>query len=139
MTTQSVSGMSRREMWFLAHSEGTMAGGGGFNSRQTEDGIRGVSGSYDNTICIWDVETGDVVSGPFRGHDGGVTSVSFSPDSKRVVSGSYDNTIRVWDVETGDMVFGPFRGHNGWVRSVSFSSDGKRVVSGSYDETIRIW
>src|ERR1700722_19526029 len=103
------------------------------------DGKQVVSGSYDSTICIWDIETGDMVSGPFRGHDGWVMSVSFSPDGKRVVSGSHDKTVRIWDVETGDMVSGPFRGHDDWVMSVSFSPDGQQVVSGSNDETIRIW
>jgi len=103
------------------------------------DGERVVSGSEDKTIRIWDIETGDMVSGPFRGHNDGVLSVSFSPDGKRVVSGSRDKTIRIWDVETGDIVSGPFRGHTDSVNSVSFSPNGKRVVSESFDDTIRIW
>jgi WD40 repeat protein len=38
----------------------------------SQDGKHIVSGSEDNTIRVWDAETGDVVSGPFEGHSGGV-------------------------------------------------------------------
>ena len=61
---------------------------------------------------MWDAETGVIVSGPFRGHNGWVNSVAFSPDGKQVVSGSGDKTIQVWDAETGVIVSGPFKGHN---------------------------
>jgi len=81
------------------------------------DGKRVASGSYDDTIHIWDVETGDMVPGPFRGHTNSVYSVSFSPDGKRVVSGSSDKTIRIWDVEMGDMVSDRFRSHDRRVKS----------------------
>ena len=37
-----------------------------------------------------------------KGHSGGVTSVSFSPDGKRIVSGSGDNTLKVWDISSLD-------------------------------------
>jgi len=88
------------------------------------DGKRVVSGSYDNTLSIWDAETGQTVSGPFEGHTSTVNSVAFSHDGKRVVSGSYDNTVRIWDAETA-RVSGPFEGHINVVTSVAFSHDGE--------------
>ncbi|KIJ49834.1 hypothetical protein M422DRAFT_246201, partial [Sphaerobolus stellatus SS14] len=103
------------------------------------DGQKVVSGSDDRTIRIWNAETGQLVSGPFEGHEGLVRSVAFSPDGQRVVSGSNDKTIRIWNAETGQLVSGPFEGHEGLVRSVAFSPDGQRVVSGSDDKTIQIW
>ncbi|PVF93396.1 WD40 repeat-like protein [Serendipita vermifera] len=98
-----------------------------------------VSGSGDNTVRVWDAETGNIVTAPFTGHKQPVTSVSFSIDSQWVISGSSDKTIRVWNAETGDLIAGPFEGHKDTVRSVSFSPDGKRVVSGSTDATILVW
>ena len=59
------------------------------------DGSRIVSGSYDNTVRVWDAVSGECVLGPLEGHTDGVKSVSFSGDGSRIVSGSYDNTVRV--------------------------------------------
>lgn len=97
------------------------------------------SGSLDTTVCIWDGETGNIVSGPLDKHTSDVCAVAFSFDSTRMVSGSADNRIFIWDVETGDMLSGPFEGHTNVVTSVAFSPDGKRIVSGSQDKTIRVW
>jgi WD40 repeat protein len=61
------------------------------------DGRRIVSGSSDNTVRIWDVESGEAVGEPLRGHTGSLRSVAYSPDNQHVVSGSDDATIRIWD------------------------------------------
>ena len=55
-----------------------------------------MSGSYDKTIKIWDVETGQETL-TLKGHLGHVYSVCFSPDGKRIVSGSGDRTLKIWD------------------------------------------
>ncbi len=93
----------------------------------------------DGIIQVWDVETGELVAGPFRGHTQLVHSLAFSPDDHFIVSGSGDRTIRVWDVGTRGLIFGPLYGHAGGVTGVAFSHDGKKMVSCSEDETIRIW
>ena len=58
------------------------------------------SGSYDRTIILWDVETGEELR-TLKGHDSDVFSISFSPDGQTLASGSNDNKIKLWDVETG--------------------------------------
>ncbi|KAF9233507.1 WD40-repeat-containing domain protein [Melanogaster broomeanus] len=85
-----------------------------------------VSGSHDNTLCIWDRGTGamEVLSG----HTGAVYEVDVSRDGKMVVSGSADTTVRVWDGESGQTMH-VFEGHRDWVHSVQFSPDSSRVVS----------
>ncbi|MEQ9379757.1 MAG: protein kinase [Pirellulales bacterium] len=60
------------------------------------DGRRLASGGDDNTIKLWDVETGEEVS-TLTGHTAGVNSVAFSPDGRRLASGSSDSTIKLWD------------------------------------------
>jgi len=101
------------------------------------DGKTLVSGSADNTIKLWDVETGQEIR-TLKGHYSVVNSVNFSPDGKTLVSGSDDNTIKLWNVETGQEIR-TLKGHDSPVRSVNFSPDGKTLVSRSDDNTIKLW
>ncbi|KIW36652.1 uncharacterized protein PV06_11164 [Exophiala oligosperma] len=101
------------------------------------DGSLMASGSYDNTVRIWDVQTGQCRH-QLEGHSHSVTSVAFSHDGSLVVSGSYDKTVRVWDVQTGQCRH-QLEGHCDGVTSVMFSPDGSLVASGSRDKTVRIW
>ena len=63
------------------------------------DGVLLVSGSYDFTVKLWDVQTGGVVK-TFHGHSDMVHSVSISADCAMIASGSRDRTIRLWDIQT---------------------------------------
>ncbi|KAF5366464.1 hypothetical protein D9757_013587 [Collybiopsis confluens] len=103
------------------------------------NGQQVVSGSYDQTVRIWNVQTGQQIGDPLHGHTGWVSSVAFSPDGQQVVSGSHDQTVRIWNVQTGQQIGDPLHGHTNLVTSVAFSPDGQQVVSGSYDKTVRIW
>ena len=59
-----------------------------------------LSGSWDKTLKLWDVNTGQLIR-TFRGHLGRIKSVAFSHDGQRVVSGSVDTSVLVWDVASG--------------------------------------
>ncbi|KAG8719490.1 hypothetical protein FRC09_011067 [Ceratobasidium sp. 395] len=103
------------------------------------DGAYIASGSYDNTIRIWDAHTGKPIGQPLAGHTGRVNSVTYSPDGACIASGSDDQTIWIWDARTGKPVSQPLAGHTGRVNSVTYSPDGACVASGSDDQTIWIW
>ena len=103
------------------------------------DSQRIVSGSLDNTLRLWDAQTGAPIGEPLAGHEEAVLSVAFSPDSQRIVSGSRDNTLRLWDAQTGAPIGEPLEGHGAAVLSVAFSPDSQRIVSGSDDNTLRLW
>ena len=52
----------------------------------------------ENSIILWDVESGQPLSPPLTGHARAVRSVAFSPDGKTLASGSADRTIIFWEV-----------------------------------------
>jgi WD40 repeat protein len=60
------------------------------------DGHRLVTASNDDTVRIWNADTGQPIGPPLTGHTEAVSSVAFSPDGQRIVSGSHDNTVRMW-------------------------------------------
>jgi WD40 repeat protein len=62
------------------------------------DGTRIVSGGGDDTVRLWDPDTGQPVGQPLIGHESTVFSVAFSPDDTRIVSGGADRTVRLWPV-----------------------------------------
>ncbi|MEH2302702.1 MAG: serine/threonine-protein kinase [Nostoc sp.] len=103
------------------------------------------SGSWDNTIKLWDVNTGKEIR-TLIGHANWVNSVAFSRDGKFLASGSADCTIKLWQVHTG-IEIQTFRGHSDSVSSVAYSprtpttnsKDRQLVASGSNDYTIKLW
>ncbi|MBW4635599.1 MAG: PD40 domain-containing protein [Iphinoe sp. HA4291-MV1] len=95
------------------------------------------SGSADQTIRIWDVNTGKCLT-ILEGHTKLVQCIAFSPNGRTLASGSADQTIRIWDVNTGKCL-NIFPGHINSVRSVAFSLDGKTLASSGYDKTVRFW
>lgn len=60
------------------------------------DGKRLVSSSKDNSIRLWDVETG-VAHAVLSGHVADVNALAFSADGLTLISGSTDGTILLWD------------------------------------------
>ncbi|THU99244.1 WD40 repeat-like protein, partial [Dendrothele bispora CBS 962.96] len=64
------------------------------------DGRKLASGSYDKTVQIWNVATGQEET-MLEGHAGGVFSLAFSPDGTQLASGSSDKTVRIWNTVTG--------------------------------------
>ena len=94
------------------------------------DGRRLATGGEENTVKIWDVQTGQELH-TLRGHNGDVYTVAFSPDDEGrwIASAGEDSTVKVWDSQTGALVRS-FRGHTGLVSSVAFSPDGRRLDLG---------
>ena len=101
-----------------------------------------VSGSDDETVRVWDLESGEPVLGPLTGHDEAVGAVAVGERQGRpvIVSGSDDETVRVWDLESGELVLGPLTGHDGFVFAVVVGERlGRPVIVSGSDETVRVW
>ena len=50
----------------------------------TRDGCHALSGSYDRTLKLWDLQTGDLIHS-FVGHTDAICAVAASPDSRRAL------------------------------------------------------
>jgi len=101
------------------------------------DGCTLASGSYDQTIKLWDMETHREIA-TLKGHSNTIDSVAFSPDAQMLASGSDDKTVKLWDVKTQTEIT-TLKGHSDQVKYVAFSPDGNTLASGSYDKTIKLW
>jgi WD40 repeat protein len=115
--------------------EGHAAGVLGVNV--LSDGKRFLSHSWDNSIILWDVESGEIIH-KYLGHSNWLWNIAISPDEKTFVSASADSTMILWDIESGEIIR-HFLGHEDSVLSVDFSPDGKWIVSAGRDGLVTLW
>ena len=101
------------------------------------DGKNALSGSWDKTVRLWDVETGKELR-RFTGHTRVITNAVFSRDGKRVLSGSQDNDVA--PVGRGDgQGIAPLP--RSYVSRLECGPQPERQASaiGSADQTMRLW
>ncbi|KIJ13100.1 hypothetical protein PAXINDRAFT_81826 [Paxillus involutus ATCC 200175] len=98
-----------------------------------------VTGSWDNTVRLWDTATKQQLAPlVLAGHAGTIRSVRFLPDGKQVISGSEDMNVRAWRVEDGDEVGTVMKG-DGMVMAVAASGDGRWIATAGAKKIITIW
>jgi WD40 repeat protein len=105
----------------------------------SQDGKYVATGSFDNTIKLWEAATGTEVKtfgGP-QGHQKMVLSVAFSNDGTMIASGSADNTLKVWDVP----VSSPLRALAAAdaVTAVALTADSTKLATGGHDGQVKIF
>ena len=103
--------------------------------RITPDGKKAFSGSWDKTLRVWDLETGECL---LKLKTFPIESLSVTPDGKIAISGSKDKNVWVWDIEKRKCLL-KLEGHSSSVSAVSIAPDGTQAISGSHDETLRLW
>jgi WD40 repeat protein len=101
---------------------------------------RGISGSGDGNIHVWDLETETCIK-TWKGHEGSVGSVAMTPDGQRVVSkGRQDGAIKLWDIENGTCLLS-LEGQDSERTEITMTSDGQRLdsISGTPNNTLKVW
>jgi WD40 repeat protein len=102
------------------------------------DGRHALSGSFDGTLRMWNVETGAELACLQSPDAGWVRCVAVSADGRFAISGGENQVVRVWDLAVEREVK-QLRGHTGAVRSVAIAPDGRFALSGGDDRTVRLW
>ena len=104
----------------------------------TPDGKYAISGHGDNTLRLWDLNSGQLIH-TFGFEEKGEGVVAISPDGQMAISSSkFDNTLTLWDIQAGKPIH-YLEGHIGTIASVAISSDNKTAISGSLDHTLKLW
>jgi len=112
-------------------------GGSVFCIAVTPDGKTVVSGSQDQTLKVWDLETGQCRA-TFKGHTKQVPGVAITPDGKTVVSSSWDKTLKVWSLETANCM-ATLDEVGGGTWGVAISRDGRRFVCVAPENEVGVW
>ncbi len=108
------------------------------------DGQRLASGSWDQTVKLWDVSTGQEL-GTMASKMKEVQALAFSRDGHWLATENSSNTVILWDAATGQEIR-TLPGNkplgvlgDSWVYSIAFSPDGQWLASGVDDKTVRLW
>jgi WD40 repeat protein len=101
------------------------------------DGKILATGSDDNTIKLWEVNTGQLIS-TLLGHSWSVVAVAFTADGETLISGSWDKTVKLWRVNTAEEIM-TLSGHTDSISAIAVNPVAQLIASGSRDKTIKLW
>jgi WD40 repeat protein len=91
------------------------------------------SGSWDNTVRIWETATGKLLSTyPNAG-----SSVAFVPNSKKLLTAGF-GMLKLWDV-TNNSLLKDFSNYAGDILSLSISPNGNYFTTGTLNRSLNIW
>ena len=102
------------------------------------DGRQLLSGSTDQSLLVWDVQTGELVR-RLKGHHGFVTACEFLPDGRHAVSAGWGGEVFVWQLDTGKVVplAGVSRAED--VYSLGIRPDGSELAVGTDHGRVYAW
>lgn len=93
--------------------------------------------SEDQTIRIWDLQTGNVAQ-TLSGHKSGVRSIQISFDGHTLISGSADGILKFWQLPTGKLLRDR-KAHDATIWSIAIHPNGQQFATASADGTVKIW
>ncbi|MFP4498719.1 MAG: WD40 repeat domain-containing protein [Vulcanimicrobiota bacterium] len=106
------------------------------------DGKYFASSSFDGTVKVWQVETGELIMN-MAPEPTQINYVDFSSDGRFIAWGSSDKTVQVWNLKRNEGKF-TFRGHVAPVYMVKYFPDGETLASaaastGEVNHPVMLW
>lgn len=99
------------------------------------------SGSADQSVCVWDAQTGERIKRYRYAHNNIINSICAAPKHTgfqgQVCSGSDDGQVLVWDTRQKEAVYSFQQDFQ--VTAVEYSKDGSMIFAGGLDEMIHCW
>jgi WD40 repeat protein len=102
------------------------------------DGTTLAAGCKDNTVRLWDAQSGQLLRclepiihlypGP----------VAWSPDGKLLAAAGNGSDVCLWDAASGQALR-QLQGHQSGIYALAWSPDGQTLASGGADKTVRLW
>ena len=103
-----------------------------------KDGRTLVTGSTDNTVRFWDLDT----QRPLRtlsDHTNVVKALAMTTDQEILITAGDDRTIRFWAMGDGQPLVTLTNAHSVPIKALEVSNSGKLLVSADSDGTIHLW
>ncbi|CAK4020576.1 E3 ubiquitin ligase complex SCF subunit sconB [Lecanosticta acicola] len=111
---------------FKGHTNGVMC-------LQFTDNVL-ITGSYDTTVKVWDINTGECVR-TMNGHTMGIRCLQFD-SSGQLMTGGLNGEMYLWNWKTGQRLRS-FPQHGDGILSLHYTT--RYVASGSRDSTVRVF
>ncbi len=100
------------------------------------DGKIALSGSFDYSMMLWDLETSHELR-RMAAHDAAVGAVAFL-DENRMVSAGDDGTLAVWNRASAALIRRQ-PAHGAKVSALALAADGTLLASAGWDRRVRLW
>jgi WD40 repeat protein len=92
----------------------------------------------DWDVLLYDADQWPSAPTTLGRHQGSVTALAFTPDSRTLYSGAVDQTVKVWEVDRG--AAGPtFTWPVGRVTALAVAPDGLRAAAAGSDGKVAVW
>src|SRR5260221_666019 len=149
---------SQRTTLFTSDAHSIYHGHSGFVDAVSwsPDGQYIASGGWDDTVQVWNVSTGALLT-TYKRHTNVVSALAWSPDGHYIASSSWDGTVQVWspdgryiaagdrdgtvhvlDAHKGSLLL-IYKGYANQVSALAWSPNSRYIASGSYDHTVQVW
>lgn len=107
----------------------------------SRDGRKLISGGEKGQIVLLELKIRGKIDklASWKGHEGRVHQVVFSPDGQYAASAGSDGLVKLWQVSNQKLLAEFHHSSQGSVQSLLFSPQGHFLATGGSDQTIHIW